>query len=225
MITRFITATGTGVGKTFVTAALTHQLRAKGASVRVLKPVVTGCGPVLTVESDTATLLRSNGVAVTEQTIAQTSPFRFARPLAPSMAARKEGRALNLSEIVDFCRAAERGSEDVLLIEGVGGVMVPLNDQETVLDWIAMLGCPVLLVAGSYLGTLSHALTALAVLAARHVPVGGLIVAQSEDGCVGLEDTRAELGRFLASTPVVAVRRIVAEDAWMYAPDLTFLVN
>jgi len=251
MITRFVTATGTGLGKTLVTAALCHQLRAQGRSVRAIKPVLTGLAGTAFVESDAGILLRSLGKRPSFETAASRppqdehlqkwelhpeerpkdasrrmgqdldaiSPFRFAAPLAPSMAAAREGRALDVDAVLGFCRTAMAGPEEVLLIEGIGGVMVPLAPGVTVLDWIKALGVPAILVTGSYLGSLSHALTALKVLRLAGVPLKGLIISESEES-IGLAETAAEL-RLWTDAPVVALPRVAGADPWRRAPDLT----
>ena len=97
------------------------------------------------------------------------SPWRFAAPLAPDMAAAREGRALDFDRPDRVCRHAIDARTDVLLIEGIGGIMVPLDERHTVLDWMVALRLPVLLVAGSYLGTISHTLTAVRCAAAPRI--------------------------------------------------------
>jgi dethiobiotin synthetase len=121
------------------------------------------------------------------------------------MAAAREGRAIGWPALVDFCRAPN--DADVTLIEGIGGVMVPLDDEHTVLDWIAALGVPALLVVGSYLGTLSHSLTAAAALRSRAVPLAGVVVSESVQQPAPLAETAAVLARFLAPVPVRALPR------------------
>ena len=118
MSTLFVTATGTEIGKTLVAAALCHELRAAGRPVRALKPVLSGYDPATLAESDPGVLLASLGEAVTEEAVAEITPWRFAAPLSPDMAAAREGRRLDLADIVAFCRAAQG---DPLLIEGIGG--------------------------------------------------------------------------------------------------------
>jgi len=225
MIIRFITATGTGIGKTLVTAALCHQLRAQGKAVRVLKPIVTGLAGTPFDESDPGILLRSMAKAVDKESLDSISPFRFAAPLAPSMAAAREGRRLDLNAVLDFCRKAAEGPEEVLLIEGVGGLMVPLSEGLTGLNWIKALGCPAILVAGSYLGSLSHSLTALSVLRQAHLALSGLVVSETEGSTVVLEETAAALGSWSEGVPVMALPRIAGPDPWQRAPDLTRLVS
>ena len=84
----------------------------------------------------------------------------------------------------------------MLFIEGVGGIMVPLDARHTVLDWMAALDIPLLLVVGSYLGTISHTLTALDVLAQRNLKIAAIVVSESERGTVALDDTVASIARF-----------------------------
>ena len=158
----FITGTGTGIGKTFVTAGLLRSLRESGVAASAIKPVLSGYdGPS---GSDPALLLEAMGQAISEDAVAQIAPFRFQAPLSPDMAARREGRSLDYAAVLSFCRDAAARPETVL-IEGVGGVMVPLDDRRTTLDLMQALHLPVLLVAGSYLGSISHSLTAMAALA------------------------------------------------------------
>ncbi len=228
MKTLFVTGTGTGIGKTLVTATLAHQLRAAGRSIRVVKPVVTGLDtsalsgdlPSDLSGTDPGILMSAVGEAPTRETLERMSPFRYAAPLAPSLAAAKEGRSLDFDALVTFCRKGAEGPEDLLLIEGVGGVMVPLQDTRTVLDWIAMFATPVLLVTGSYLGALSHTLTALESLHGRGCPVHAIVVSQSEGASVGLHDTIAGLVPFTAA-PIFAFPRVDGAEPWRRAPDLT----
>ncbi|NQV84791.1 MAG: dethiobiotin synthase [Rhodospirillales bacterium] len=207
MKTFFITATGTGVGKTYVTAALVADLADRGRSVRVLKPVISGFDETNPQGSDTAVLLRSLGQPLTPEAIDACSPWRFSEPLSPDMAARHEGRAIDFAALVEFCRGARAGDEDVLLIEAVGGAMVPLDDSHTVLDWMADLGAPVVVVAGSYLGTLSHTLTTVSALRERDIDIAAVVVDESEDSPVLISETVDTLARFLPGLTLISLMR------------------
>ena len=218
----FITAAGTEIGKTFVTALLVRQFRARGMTVRALKPVISGFSQASLPESDTKLLLDAMSMPVTAQNMDLVSPWRFAAPLAPSMAARLEGRTLDLLELVAFCRQAGQGAEEFLLIEGVGGVMAPLNDTHTVRDWIKRLEIPALLVGASYLGGISHTLTALEALRGSGIAVAGIVVSESADSSVPLDDTVADIVRFSHGVRVRALPRILDIGQ---APDITYLVN
>lgn len=207
----FVTSSGTGIGKTLVVCALTRALRRNGVPVRAIKPVITGFTSETADDSDTARILASLELPVTGGNVAAVSPWRLAAPLSPDMAASREGRTLQVDEIAAFCRAAA-GDGTVLLVEGIGGVMVPLNDGETVLDLMAAAGFPAILVVGSYLGTLSHTLTAAAALMGRNIELAAVVVSESDQSPVPLAETVAGLARRLAPAPVVAVPRLAAGD-------------
>ncbi len=218
----FVTSSGTGIGKTLVTGLIAGQLREAGREVRAIKPVLTGYSSADALASDSGLLLAALGESVTGAAIAAISPWRFQAPLSPDMAAAREGCSLALDEITAFCRArAAEGGDGVLLVEGIGGVMVPLTQAETVLDLMAALRFPAILVVGSYLGTLSHTLTAAAALKSRKVPVALVVVSESEESPVPLAETTAALSRFLNPAPVLALPRL-AEGAKpsQGAPDL-----
>ena len=218
MSTLFVTGTGTGIGKTVVTAALCRELRAAGRPVRALKPVLSGYDPAERHESDPGVLLASPGEPVTDDAVAAIAPWRFRAPLSPDMAAAREGRRLDVGEIVAFCRTAEG---DPLPVEGIGGAMVPLDDAHTVLDWIADLGAPALLVAGSYLGTISHTLTTLAAIGGRGVTVAGLVISESEQSPVPLAETAETIARHAGALPIALLPRLRAGPApWRAAPPL-----
>jgi dethiobiotin synthetase len=203
----FITATGTDIGKTFVAAGLIRHWRTAGRSVEALKPVATGYDPTNAEASDPGVLLAGLGRTVTPAEIERISPWRFAAPLSPDMAARRENRAIDFDALVEFSRDAIAGAKDKLLIEGIGGVMVPLDDQHTVLDWMAALNIPVVLVAGSYLGSLSHTLTAIDALSRHGIAIKALVINETPGSTVPLADTVTTLKRFAAPTPVVALPR------------------
>jgi dethiobiotin synthetase len=206
----FVSATGTDVGKTFVTGALIRHCRAQGKAVDAIKPVVTGYDPAKLATSDPGALLSALGREVTAQAVARMSPWRFAAPLSPDMAAAREGRAIDFAEVVRFCRDTMLANHGHLLIEGIGGVMVPLDASHTVLDLVTTLRLPLLLVAGSYVGTISHTLTALQVLARRNVDVAAIVVSESPQSAASLEETVATLARFSDAIDVLALPRLAA---------------
>jgi dethiobiotin synthetase len=208
MSATFVTATGTDVGKTFVTRGLIRALRARGRKVAALKPVMSGFEPTEAAGSDAGLLLAALGRPVTPETIAAISPWRFAAPLAPDMAAAREGRTLDIRELVGFTLDAVAADHDTLLIEGAGGVMSPVTADDLGIDWIAALRLPVILVAGSYLGTISHTLSALDVIARRDLDVAALVISESAGSPVGLDATRATIARFAPQTEVIALPRL-----------------
>ena len=210
----FITATGTEVGKTFVAAALIRHLRRMGRSVEAIKPVVSGFDPQDYAASDPAVLLQALGFPATLPNIERVSPWRFRAAMSPDAAARKEDRRIDVDEVVAFCQSAIEQRQDILLIEGIGGVMVPLDDRHTVLDWMVAVNVPVLLVTGSYLGTLSHTLTACEVLARAGLTLRAIVLNDTGDGAVPLSDTRATLQRFVRDVSIVTIPRV---KSWLGA--------
>lgn len=207
----FIVGAGTEIGKTYVTAALVRRLRAEGRRVRALKPLASGVPPFDHpdfTESDTGRLLAAQAIPLTSETVAACSPWRFAAPLAPDLAAAREGRSLALADLVGWCRArldeAEPG--ETVLIEGVGGLMSPVTGQATGLDWLKALRIPALLVSGSYLGAISHALTAVETLRAHGVALVGVAVSESTGAPTPPETVAAAIARH-AGRPVACVPR------------------
>ena len=201
----FVTGTGTDVGKTFVVCALTQELRARGRRLRVLKPVATGFDARNAADSDTGRLLTAQGLALTAASVDATTPWRFAAPLSPDMAARREKRTVPFADLIAFCK--ERHAVDLTLVEGIGGIMVPLDKEHTVLDWIEQLSPKVVLVAGSYLGTLSHTLTAVACLQARNLTPTAVVVSESREQPAPPEETAEVLRQRLRGVPIVALPR------------------
>jgi dethiobiotin synthetase len=201
----FITGTGTEVGKTFVAASLIRHLRQMGRSVEAIKPVVSGFDADEAAASDSGILLKALGFPATLPNIERISPWRFRAALSPDVAARQEDRRIDVDEVVAFCQSAIDQRQEILLIEGVGGIMVPLDEQRTVLDVMMALQLPLILVAGSYLGTISHTLTALDALFRRDLSVLATIVSQTPGSTVPLAETVAAIGRF--AEPVIGLPR------------------
>lgn len=194
----FITGIGTGIGKTFTTCALLH---AAGTRAKGYKPVISGFAEG---DSDTAQII----AAQRGGTVEEVSPWRFAAPLSPDMAARKEGRALSCAELADWTDRVQQSAPSVL-IETVGGLMVPLNARETTRDWLAACKLPLIMVAGSYLGALSHTLTAVEAARAARLNIAALLINESDES-VGLEETRASLASHLRDIPLILAQPRVA---------------
>jgi dethiobiotin synthetase len=207
----FVTATGTDLGKSFVACGLVAELKRRGRKVDALKPVMSGFDPARAAKSDAGLLLRALGREITPATLDAMAPWRYAAPLSPDMAARLEGKAVDVPALIEFCRRAMAAKTD-LVIEGVGGIMAPLTPDKTVLDWMEALRLPLLLVAGSYLGSLSHTLSALDVLARRNLAVKALVVSESAGSTVPLPDTVASLRGFASKTEIVALPRLAGWD-------------
>jgi len=151
----FITGTDTGIGKTWFSQALVQALVRSGHRVAVMKPVASGATKANGVLRNEDALMLQR-VANVEAPYEQVNPYCFEPATAPHLAARDAGVSIDLQTIVTNADLLARQSE-WLIVEGVGGVMVPLNEQQDVGDLIARLDCSVILVIGVRLGCINHA--------------------------------------------------------------------
>jgi dethiobiotin synthetase len=166
----FVTGTDTGVGKTEVACALLRNARAAGLDAVGLKPAQSGDVPG---EPSDAERLREAGGAV--EPLEATCPYRFAAPLAPAVAARLEGRAVSFERVLEAARAlAHRHA--ALVVEGAGGLLVPLTERETYADLAVALGLPVLVVARAGLGTVNHTALTVEALGRRGLSLAGVVL-------------------------------------------------
>lgn len=208
----FVTATGTDVGKTYVTAGLLRAGRRAGRAMDALKPVLSGFDLAAAAGSDAGVLLAALGRPVTPAAVAAIAPWRFSAPLSPDMAAAAEGASLDFDAIVAACRAA-LAPDRLTLVEGVGGVMVPLDARHTILDLAAALALPVVLVSATALGAISHLLTARAVLRAHGLSIRAIVLNESAASTVPLAATLATLARF-CDEPLLVLPRDAGEAAF-----------
>jgi dethiobiotin synthetase len=187
----FITGTDTGCGKTEITLGLMQALQLRGESVLGMKPVASGA------QLTDAGLRNEDALRIQAQcsgdlSYEQVNPFAYEPPIAPHLAAETCGRPIELERIeVDCRRLAEK--TDQLIVEGVGGWLVPLTDDATVADLATQLQMTVILVVGLRLGCLNHALLTEAVMRRQGVPLLGWVANQVEPGMVSLEGNLANL--------------------------------
>ncbi len=175
----FITGTDTGVGKTYVATGIARALRSSGVDVGVMKPAETGCRRVSRrlVPSDAVDLVKAAGVL---DSIDRVCPYRFSKPLAPAVAAGIEGKNISLRKIVHaFDRLAE--IHDFMIVEGAGGIMVPLSGEYLYLDLARDLHLPVVIVARPGLGTINHTLLTISVLKQHRIKIAGVVINHAMD--------------------------------------------
>jgi dethiobiotin synthetase len=196
------TGTDTGVGKTLVTAAVARSLRARGRDVVVCKPVATGAQPAggRWLSEDTALLAEAAGMGDNWEAV---TPFAFPDPVAPPLAARRRGVALELAEIAAEVRRRRRPGA-ALLVEGVGGLLCPLTETATVADLAGELALPLVVVARRSLGTLNHTLLTLEAARARGLAVAGVVVSETVPPEGLADETNVDELRRLG-VPVLAV--------------------
>ncbi len=210
----FVTGAHTDVGKTYVACAMLRAARAKGLSVAALKPAVSGIDEADWAQSDPGRLLAAMGRPLTLAELDAIAPLRFTAPLSPPMAARREGVDLRISTLTDFCRAGLAASDaDLMLVEGAGGVMSPMAEDGTGLDLMASLGLPSVVVGGSYLGAISHTLTAIETLRARGLPIAAVVISQSgEPDAPDFAQTVDSVAAFAGEVKIIAAAR--DDEAW-----------
>ena len=167
----FVTGTDTGVGKTFVACALATALRERGRRIAVMKPVETG------VEDEPADALALRAAAADPAPLDDICPYRLRAPLAPAVAARLEGVTIDVARLVALV-ARRRQEADVLLVEGAGGFLVPLDAQTTWAELAARAGLPLLIVGANRLGTVNHCALTARVAAAAGLVVRGFVLSQ-----------------------------------------------
>ena len=189
----FVTGTDTGVGKTVVACALVRALRARGIDAGAMKPIETGVGP-----GGPADAIALRAAAGERDPLADVCPQRFALAAAPEVAARADGRAVDLAAIdAAWLRLCAR--REFLVVEGAGGLLVPIAAQFSMADFAARLALPVLVVARAALGTINHTRLTLAAARARGLRVAGVVISHAggalpDADVANLELLREELG-------------------------------
>lgn len=153
----FITGIGTGIGKTLISAIVTEKLQAD-----YWKPIQSG-------DLDTSDSLTIGSLITNTKTVIHTESYRLTQPLSPHLSARLDGIEINLNQI----NTPETANN--LIIEGAGGLMVPLNETELIIDLIKKLNVEVILVSQNYLGSINHTLLSLNLLKQYDIPIKGII--------------------------------------------------
>lgn len=214
----FVTGTDTGVGKTLVACALVDALREAGIDAGAMKPVETGVaegGPL-----DALALRRAAG---DRDPLDDVCPYRFALPAAPSVAARHASRRIELETLRDaFDRIAARRA--AVVVEGAGGLLVPLAPHLDMARLAAALGLPVLVVARASLGTINHTLLTLEAARARDLQVAGVVVSFAGGPLSGADEAnlgslRERLGELLlGEIPPLAPGQAPPPDAIRLRP-------
>mgnify|MGYP000557260641 CR=1 FL=1 len=217
----FITATGTDAGKTLLTAGLVYQLVRQGQAVQAIKPVVSGVDAQNWQRSDPAQLLAAMGLVASQEATDALSPWRFERPVFPHLAA-----VVDMPAMLTFCRDA-LAKDGVTLIEGAGGVLAPITRQHTMLDVMRELKIPAVIVGGSYVGGISHMLSALHVLSHANVPVQAVVINESPGSATTVAETvEAITDHSPLAAPVFTLPRISnTTTPWKELPPITKVLS
>ena len=203
----FVTGTGTGVGKTLVAAGLLKAFRNSGVSALPVKPVQTGCpridGKLLA--PDLEFCLKISDLLPGEHLMDLMCPFRYSHACSPHLAGRMTGVYPDVETVIGKMDKLS-DSCDFLVAEGAGGVLVPLNNSEKMLDLMVELSWPVVLVARGDLGTINHSLLSLSVLKNAGLRVAAVVVSHltEENSIVTVDNPRA-IAQFGESVRVLAI--------------------
>jgi dethiobiotin synthetase len=200
----FITGTDTGVGKTVITAALIKASGILGFRACGMKPIETGClreGDIL-VPSDGIFI---KTVAHMEENIGHITPCCYESPLAPLPASRREGRPVDLDKIQKVFKALAK-NYDIVIVEGIGGLLVPVRRDYFVLDLARDFGLPVVVVARPDLGTINHTMLTVNYAVREGLDVAGIIINYSRppESTIA-EITNPEILREISPVPVIGI--------------------
>jgi dethiobiotin synthetase len=197
----FVTGTDTGVGKTAVAAALLRALTSSGRRAVGMKPVSAGLAADGSVNPDVAALRAAGNVDAPQ---ADRNPYAFAPAIAPHLAAAQAGVSIDLAVIATaYARLASHS--DVVVVEGAGGVLVPIDATHDMLDIAALLRLPVLLVVGMRLGCLNHALLSVAAIRARGLDLAGWVANCMDPHMQAVAANVEALSRRLQASPVAMI--------------------
>lgn len=182
----FITGTDTAVGKTWVAVRIAKELRKRGVDAGVMKPAETGCrsrnGKLY--PADTMRLLKAAGV---RDRLEDINPYRFSKPLAPSVAAQLECKSIRPDILLTaFHRLSKK--HEFMIVEGAGGIMVPLCEKYLYIDLVRDMNLPVVIVARPGLGTINHTLLTIEALKYRKLDISGIIINNSQPGKTGIAE-------------------------------------
>jgi dethiobiotin synthetase len=195
----FITGTDTGVGKTFVACGLAALLRESGLRVGVMKPAETGCiekdGRLF--PEDAVRLKEASGCSVPLEKIC---PFQWREPLAPSIAAERQGAVIDVDRLIDIYDEIS-SAHDITLVEGAGGLMVPLLPSYTYADFARVVKLPTLVVAANRLGAINHLLLALEHATCKGLRVLGYVLNEIQSEPSLAADTNRAALSTLTSVP------------------------
>jgi dethiobiotin synthetase len=211
----FVTGTDTGVGKTLISCALLHGFAAQGKRVTGMKPVAAGCDDDGQNE-DVLQLRAAGNVAVG---YGQINPYCFVPAIAPHLAAQRAGVIMQCSRIAESYHELA-AQADVVIVEGAGGLLVPLNAQQDSADLVEELGLPVILVVGMRLGCLNHALLTVEAIEQRGLMLAGWVANIVDPGMAMIEQNIAALQQRIAAPLLGTVPYLPEADARVAARQL-----
>jgi dethiobiotin synthetase len=223
----FVTGTGTGVGKTVVAAAIAHTLIEQGKRVAVFKPAVTGLdeiaadgpqsGQIGHFEAHRPDHVVLREAARSSQSDDEIAPYRYGPPMSPHLAAALAGAEISPARLLDAARAAAAGA-DVLVCEGVGGLLVPLAKDYLVRDLAVDLGLPLVIAASSGLGTINHTLLTIEAARSTGLVVAAIVLTPWQEHPSAIEQSNRETIAELGEVEVETLPRLDLEAPASWPP-------
>ncbi|MGH1485120.1 MAG: dethiobiotin synthase [Cellvibrionaceae bacterium] len=188
----FIAGTDTEVGKTFVSVTLLHAAKKQQLTTSALKPIAAGCEKTSkgTFNEDALALQQAISTQLDYERI---NPVALESAIAPHIAAAQEGRKVSAAQLLEACQPVLHGEQQFTLVEGAGGWRVPLNDEETLADFVKDLNIPVILVVGMRLGCINHALLTVEAIANDGLPLAGWVANQIDANMPVIDENLATL--------------------------------
>ncbi|WP_421864348.1 dethiobiotin synthase [Motiliproteus sp.] len=199
----FIAGTDTEVGKTFCASALLQAVADKGLRSFGLKPVAAGADDSGVANEDALSLIEHSSVKLSYP---QVNPVLLKQPVAPHIAAAREGKNLTVGRLAGYCRGAMMSPNDLFLVEGAGGWRVPLNRAETLADLAKELNLPVILVVGMRLGCINHALLSVEAIRNDGLPLAGWVANQIDPQMSCYEENLQTLQGLIRAPMLAEVR-------------------
>ncbi len=191
----FVTGTDTGVGKTYVAYKLIQQYVAQGYKVVGMKPVAAGCEFVdgEWMNEDVLKLTQASNVKASRELI---NPYSFKEPIAPHIAAEKAGVEIEI-EVIKQAFEALATMADIVIVEGAGGFLVPLNHRQSMADLAVALNIPMILVVGIKLGCINHALLTVEAIKARQLAMHGWVANEVDASMLAISENTASLSQLI----------------------------
>jgi dethiobiotin synthetase len=204
----YVVGTDTGVGKTLIASALIKHFVSCGLKTVGMKPVASGCDEVSGhfINSDVTALMQASNVAAP---LALVNPYQFTPAIAPHIAAKQAGVTIDI-EVILAAYQQLRASADVVIVEGAGGFLVPLNQNESLADLAIKLDLPVILVVGMRLGCINQALLTVEAIRARGLQLKGWVANQIEPDMAMFEENLETLEQHIDAPCLCVVRYLQA---------------
>ena len=209
----FITSTGTNIGKTYCTIEIIKSLIKKKIEVNPFKPILSGFNSKKIEQSDSYKILRTIKKNIDIKDIKSMTPWLFNNAIAPSLAAEKENKNLEYNQVLNWCLDKinyKNNKNSINIIEGAGGILVPIEKEKTILDLIVDLRIPVILVVGNYLGSVSHTLSVVKNIQFSKLNIINIIINQNNDCDLDIDDTKKLIDTNL--TNKIITRKIYKES-------------